>query len=66
MKPRAYFALSGTLFGLVSLAHFLRLATGTVVQIGGQEVSFAVSWVGGFLALGLAAWGLSLAARGMR
>jgi hypothetical protein len=63
MKDRAYFALSGTIFGVVGLAHFARLATGTVVVIAGREVGFSVSWVGGFAAVGLAIWAFLLAGR---
>ena len=61
MNRRPYLILSGSIFGVVGALHFVRLATGTAVTIGGTAAPFWVSWIGGFAALGLAFWGWRLA-----
>ena len=63
MRGRLYFVLSGGLFGLIALAHLVRLVNQTPAQLGGWAVPFWLSWlaliVPGFLCL----WAFRLASR---
>ena len=57
---RAYLLVSGLLFGVVALAHILRLAYGAPVQVGGWTVPLEASWIGAIVAGALCAWALKL------
>ena len=63
MPGRLYFILSGGLFGLIALAHLLRLVYQTSAQVGSWTVPFWLSWLGlivpGFLCL----WAFRLAGK---
>ena len=45
MSPKNYFALSGTVFAIVFVAHFLRLINAWEANIGGWDVPMWVSWL---------------------
>jgi hypothetical protein len=57
---RAYLQVSGTLFGLIAVAHLLRLFRHWPVDLAGYMVPVWVSWVGLILAGGLSMWALRL------
>ena len=57
---RAYLRISGTLFGLIALAHLLRLFRHWPVDFAGYGVPLWVSWLGLLLAGGLGFWALRL------
>lgn len=63
MTGKRYFILSGGLFGLIALAHLLRLVNQTPAQLGSWTVPFWLSWlaliVPGFLCL----WAFRLASK---
>jgi hypothetical protein len=60
-KP--YLMLSATMFGLVCLAHVVRLLNATPVLVDGWNVPLAVSWVGALVTAVLSIWGFRLALR---
>lgn len=51
-----YFAVSGTLFGVIALAQLYRAVTHLPVQIGSVEIPVWASWVAALVAGGLCAW----------
>lgn len=53
---RAYLQISGTLFGVVALAHALRVIQGWRVEVGGWVLPMWVSIVGFLLTGALAVW----------
>jgi hypothetical protein len=53
---RAYLQISGTLFGLIALAHLLRLLRHWPINLLGHTVPLWVSWLGLVLAGGLSIW----------
>jgi hypothetical protein len=57
---RAYLQISGALFGLIALAHLLRLFRHWPVDLAGFMVPLWVSWLGLLLAGGLSIWALRL------
>jgi hypothetical protein len=57
---RAYLQISGTLFGLIALAHLLRLFRHWPVELAGNILPLWASWVGLALAGGLSIWALRL------
>jgi hypothetical protein len=57
---RAYLQISGTLFGLIALAHLLRLLRHWPIELAGNTVPLWASWVGLVLASGLSVWALRL------
>ena len=57
---RAYLQISGTLFGLIALAHLYRLFRHWPVEIAGNTMPLWASWVGLALAGGLSVWALRL------
>jgi hypothetical protein len=61
---RAYLQISGGLFGLVALAHLLRLFRHSPIDLAGHMVPMWASWLGLVLAGGLSVWALRLL-RGM-
>jgi hypothetical protein len=46
MTATTYSRLAGTIFGLVALAHAVRLFTAAPLVIGATTVPMAASWVG--------------------
>jgi hypothetical protein len=57
---RAYLQISGTLFGLIALAHLLRLFRHWPIELAGNTLPLWASWVGLVLAGGLSVWALRL------
>jgi hypothetical protein len=57
---RAYIQISGVLFGIIALAHLLRLLQHWPVDLAGHMVPLWASWVGLLLAGGLSVWALRL------
>ena len=57
---RAYLQISGTLFGLIALAHLLRVFRHWPVELAGTPVPLWASWAGLALAGGLSVWALRL------
>ena len=60
MNYRNYCAVSGVLFALVALAHFLRVAYGMPVQIDDYPVPMYFSWIGLLVPAILAVWAFLL------
>jgi len=54
-----YAAVSALIFGLVALAHLVRIIKRWTVEIGPYDVPMAVSWVGLVVAALLAIWGFT-------
>jgi hypothetical protein len=57
---RAYLQISGALFGLIALAHLLRLFRHWPIDLAGHVVPLWASWLGLLLAGGLSIWALRL------
>ena len=57
---RAYLQISGAFFGIVALAHLLRLARHWPIDVAGHMVPLSLSWLGLLLAGGLCVWALRL------
>jgi hypothetical protein len=57
---RAYLQISGGLFGLIALAHLLRLVRHWEIDLAGHMVPMWASWLGLVLAGGLSIWALRL------
>jgi hypothetical protein len=62
---RTYLLVTGVLFGVVALAHLLRLALGWPVQIGELAVPLWISVIGALVPGCLSVWAFNLA-RGAR
>ena len=61
---RAYVQISGVLFGVIALAHLVRLFRHWPIDLAGHAVPLWVSWLGLLLAGVLSVWALRLV-RGM-
>ena len=61
MDYKKYCVVSGGLFGLVALAHLLRILNGLPVQVDTTVVPMLVSWVGLIVPAGLAIWAFRIA-----
>jgi hypothetical protein len=57
---RTYLQISGALFGIMAMAHLLRLFRHWPIDFAGQMIPLWVSWVGLLLAGGLCIWALRL------
>jgi hypothetical protein len=57
---RAYLQISGALFGVIALAHLLRLVRDWPVDLAGHVVPLWASWLGLILAGGLSIWAIRL------
>ena len=57
---RAYLQISGALFGLIALAHLLRLFRHWPVDLAGHLVPLWASWLGLVVAGALSIWALRL------
>jgi len=57
--------IAGTIFGIVAIAHLLRIVTGISVLIGGWSLPIGINWLGlgvtGFLCFWL--WMMSIKVR---
>lgn len=64
MKPQIYCLISGTIFGIVAIAHWTRVVLNVSVHIGAWELPMWVSWGGGVAAVALCVLGFLSARRG--
>ena len=56
MNSKAYFVISGTIFGLVALAHLLRVDYQIPINVGDWAFQMWLSWGGFAVAGALWAW----------
>ncbi len=57
---RAYLQISGALFGLIALAHLLRVVRHWPIDLAGHMVPLGASRLGLLLAAGLSIWAFRL------
>jgi hypothetical protein len=57
---RAYLQISGALFGIIAVAHLLRLLRHWPIDLAGHVVPLWASWLGLVLAGALSIWALRL------
>jgi len=57
---RAYLQTSGAVFGIIAVAHLLRLLRHWPVDLAGQVVPLSASWLGLVLSGALSLWALRL------
>ena len=60
MGHKTYCAVSGAVFSLVAVAHFLRVIDGTTVLLDDYEAPMLFSWFGLAVTAMLAIWGIRL------
>ena len=60
MNSKAYFVISGTIFGLVAVAHLLRVIYQMPVQAGDWAFPMWLSWGGLVVAGALCVWAFRL------
>jgi hypothetical protein len=65
MSQKLYISVSGLVFLLVSLLHFLRLLYHWPVIVGPRTIPYALSFIGCPVALGYAVWAAWLLRAGM-
>ena len=63
---RAYFQITGVVFGLIALVHAVRLILDWPAQVAGWVVPIWISWVAILVAGALCAWALRLVGRAQR
>ena len=63
MNPKAYCAISATLFTIVALIHLTRVLNGWPVSVDAFQVPIFVSWIGTLVPGALAAWGFTSVSR---
>lgn len=61
MNSKSFFLIAGTVFGIVAIAHLLRIVMALPVTIGEWVVPIWASWVAVIVAGGLSSIGLHLA-----
>jgi hypothetical protein len=61
MSGRAFLLIAGVIFGVVTIAHLLRIFMALPVTIGGWMVPMWVSWVAVIVGTGLSYAGLRFA-----
>lgn len=63
MGENGYCLVSGVLFSLVALAHFLRILLGVPIQVDEFPVPMVVSWFGLIVPALLAVWAFRITGR---
>lgn len=63
MQPRTYFLISAIVFGLVAIAHLLRILNDWSVQVGAWSAPMSASWGALVIAGILSAWAFRLFSR---
>ena len=63
MSSKPYFFISGTIFGMVALAHLLRVVSQVQVHVGDWAFPMWLSWGGFAVAGALWAWAFWLLRR---
>ena len=66
MNHRLYFLVTGTVFGIISLAHVIRIFNHWDLTIGSWDAPVWVSYAGAVLAGSLSVWALRLTGCGKR
>ena len=56
MSSKAYFLVSGTIFGLMAVAHLVRVFYEVLVHVGGWAFPVWAAWGGFVMAGALGAW----------
>ena len=59
MKTRTFVLVSAIIFGLVAIAHLLRIVQGWAVQLGPYAVPPQASWLCLLVAGALCGWGIA-------
>ena len=65
MNPKAYYYISGILFGVIGLLHIGRATVRMPVYAGEWEFPFWLSWPGGIVTILLCLWAFRLAKQQM-
>lgn len=60
ISMRAYLQTSGAVFGVIAVAHLLRLLWHWPIELAGQLVPLWASWLGLVLSAALSIWALRL------
>ena len=60
MHEKAYLYVSGSIFGIVAIAHFARVVYQLPVQVGSSEFPVGLSWAGLAIAGILSGWAFRL------
>ena len=60
---RAYIQVTGVVFGVVALAHVVRLVLDWPVQVAGWVVPIWISWIGILIAGALCVWAFRVVGR---
>ena len=63
MNHRAYVRISGTIFGIVSILHLLRVVNGWPLELGPWSVPMWISWCGKVGPAILCVWAFRLTSR---
>lgn len=63
LRERAYLIIAGTVFGIVAVAHLMRIFAGAELTIGTWDVPLWLSWVGTAITAYLSYMSLRLAMR---
>ena len=63
MVSRPYLLISGIVFGVVAVAHLLRVVNGWALELGPWSVPMWLSWVGSIGPAALSAWAFRLAGK---
>jgi hypothetical protein len=63
MSRDPYLVISGVIFGVVALLHFLRVVNGWAFEVGPWSVPMWVSWLGTVGPAVLCVWAFRLASR---
>ena len=66
MKSRSYLVISGTIFGIVSILHWLRVLNGWAFVVGPWSAPIWVSWLGALIPAVLCLWAFRLVTAGVR
>jgi hypothetical protein len=63
MSSRTYLVISGAVFGIVAVLHFLRVVNGWAVVVGSWSAPMWISWLGTLGPAVLCVWAFRLASR---
>ena len=60
MNVKTYLTISGIIFAIVAIAHFVRIMKHASVMFGSWSAPMAVSWIGLIIAGSLSLWAFKL------
>ncbi len=63
MANKAYVIISGTIFGLVSVGHIVRVMYNWSFEIGGWSAPLWASWIALFAGAAMCVWAINLATK---